>query len=288
MGLRVENASVRRGGRAILDDVTLEVNPGEMCVILGRNGAGKSTLLSLLAGDLTPDSGHASLDKIPFSRIKPDEIARRRGVLLQESSLQFPFSVEEVVRLGRIPHTPGSRTDEDRVVHNALTLCGVADRHKMIYQKLSGGEKQRVHLARVLTQIAPSGNEVSIEPARYLLLDEPVSALDLYHQIKILDTVREMAHNGCGVLVILHDVNLAVRYADRIVFLSEGRIHTEGNPAIVHPDLLEKIYGISMHGGRDSVSGESFYLPKSKEILRTFRENKRGMKWKSRMKREQH
>lgn len=258
MSLRAEGVTVRRGNRAILQETSLAINPGEMAVILGRNGAGKSTLLSVLAGDLQPDEGRVLLDERPMHRLTPSDVARRRGVLLQESSLQFPFSVEEVVRLGRAPHKADTGEVENRIVDRVLRLCGIEDKRSLVYQRLSGGEKQRVHLARVLAQIEPAGGNST---STYLLLDEPVSALDLYHQVRILETVREMAHNGCGVLVILHDVNLAVRFADRIAFLVEGKIHTAGGPQIVQPALLEEIYNLSMLGVRDSATGESYYMP---------------------------
>ncbi|MBL8021243.1 MAG: heme ABC transporter ATP-binding protein [Leptospirales bacterium] len=258
MCLRAENVTVRRGNRTILREASLAINPGELAVVLGRNGAGKSTLLSVLAGDLKPDAGSVLLDGRPVHKLGANDLARRRGVLLQEASLQFPFSVEEIVRLGRVPHKTDTDEVESRIVDKALRLCGIQDKRSMVYQKLSGGEKQRVHLARVLAQIEPAANNPT---STYLLLDEPVSALDLYHQVKILETVREMAHNGCGVLVILHDVNLAVRYADRIAFLAEGRIHTAGGPEIVQPALLEEIYDLSMLGVRDSASGELYYVP---------------------------
>ncbi|MCE9597924.1 MAG: heme ABC transporter ATP-binding protein [Spirochaetia bacterium] len=259
MSLSAENVTIRRGGRRILDDATLQVNPGEFCVVLGRNGAGKSTLLSILAGDITPDQGRVVLDGDSLSSIPPIDVARKRGVLLQESGLQFPFSVEEVVRLGRAPHKRETDEEEDRIIDSVLSLCGVQDKRSMVFQKLSGGEKQRVQLARVIAQIQTSQSDRS--DTRYLLLDEPVSALDLYHQTRILETVRDMAHNGCGILAILHDVNLAAQYADRIVFLSAGKVHSEGGASMLSPALVEEIYGVRMHGFKDPGTGKSFYMP---------------------------
>lgn len=223
--LKADAVSVRRGGRALIEDITLALAGGEIVAVVGPNGAGKSTLLKTLSGELSPGAGTVSLQGRRLGNWRARERACRLAVLPQESSLDFPFTAEEVVLMGRSPHRV--RPADDRAaVAETMALAGVAHLAPRAYPSLSGGERQRVHLARVLAQIwGPAGGE-----ERYLLLDEPTASLDPAHQHRALAAARRCAGQGMGVLAILHDLNLAALYADRVVVLHEGRILAQGTP----------------------------------------------------------
>ncbi|MGH6947859.1 MAG: heme ABC transporter ATP-binding protein [Kiloniellales bacterium] len=239
------------GGRPVLVSVSLTVAPGEVVAVLGPNGVGKSTLLALLSGAYRPQRGAVELDSLPLVDWGPEALARRRAVLAQRSELPFPFTVIEVVTLGRAPHAGRSRRSRDlALVGLALgetRLSGLAGRD---YTALSGGERQRVQLARALAQIGYGDGEGSLA-GRYLLLDEPTSGLDLSHQHACLATAVKAARDGAGVLAILHDPNLAARYADRIALMNGGRIVAEGAPeAVLTEERLSRVFDLPLRVGR--------------------------------------
>ncbi len=227
-------------GKHLVEGVSLEVRPGEVLVIAGPNGAGKSTLLKTLSGDLRATSGEVRVDGRRLERWAARDLARRRAVLPQSSSLAFPFRVLDVVLMGRGPHMERSESARDvRIARDALDAAGVRHLEDRIYPTLSGGERQRVHLARVMAQIW----EVREGEPPYLLLDEPTASLDLAHQHVALVAAREVARAGGGVLVVLHDLNLAARYADRIGLLAAGRLVALGTPAeVLEPSLIEHVF----------------------------------------------
>ncbi len=221
--LRVENLSIRRGGKTVLEGLELELRPGEMLGVLGPNGAGKSTLLGALCGELEPAEGLVLLDERGLDDWPGVARAQRLAVLPQSSSLGFAFPVEAVVGFGRLPHSSGRERDV-QIVAEALAAADASHLAGRSYLALSGGERQRVHLARVLAQLWPG------EPGQVLLLDEPTSALDPLHQHTTLQAVHDFARRGASVLVILHDLNLAARYCDRLLLLQNGRPHLLGTP----------------------------------------------------------
>jgi iron complex transport system ATP-binding protein len=228
-----EELGVTLGGRTVLDDVGVQVRPGEVTALVGPNGAGKSTLLAVLAGDVRPERGRVLVDGREIGGYRPVELARRRAVLPQRAVLSFPFTVEEVVRMGRAPWRgrPESAAD-DETVAEALRRTETAAFRSRPFQALSGGEQARVALARVLAQRTP-----------VLLLDEPTAALDLRHQELVLTTVRERAAAGDAVVVVLHDLGLAAAHADRVYVLALGRVRGHGRPAEVFTeDLLTDVY----------------------------------------------
>ncbi len=239
-------ATVLRSGRPILDKVSVSFAPGTFTAVLGPNGAGKSTLLRVLSGSLTPDEGTVTLNGRPLSGYQRAELARRRAVLAQESLLQFDFSVEEVVILGRIPHLSGWESERDRrACARAIAVTELrALRHRR-YLSLSGGEKQRVQLARVLAQIDPA--EAEHPGDRWLLLDEPTAALDLRHQHSMVALVRSLARShGFGVIVIVHDLNLAMQYADNVVLLDQGRLAASGpTPETLTVARISDVFGVT-------------------------------------------
>ena len=238
--LRAENLAVQRGPCTVLADIHLELRPGEVLGVLGPNGAGKSTLLAALSGELPAAHGRVLLDERPLSAWHGPERARRLAVLPQTSSLGFAFRVEEVVSMGRLPHATG-RTRDAEIVGEALAAADAAHLAGRNYLELSGGERQRVHLARVLAQLWPGGE------GQVLLLDEPTSMLDPLHQHTTLQATRAFAEQGAAVLVILHDLNLAARYCDRLLLLEHGRPHAFGTPDdVLRAEPLRAVFGLEV------------------------------------------
>jgi len=238
--LRVEALQIRRGGKTVLADIGLELLPGEVLGVLGPNGAGKSTLLSALCGELTPDQGKVWLDQQELKHLSGAQRARRLAVLPQSSTLDFAFRVEEVVGMGRLPHETGRVRDEE-IISAALHAADIGHLSGRSYLALSGGERQRVHLARVLAQLWPG------EAGQTLLLDEPTSMLDPLHQHTTLQAIRSFADRGAAVLVILHDLNLAARYCDRILLLENGRPHALDTPTqVLQPEPLKAVFGLEV------------------------------------------
>lgn len=224
---------VRLGGRQVLDAIDLTAHAGEVVALVGPNGAGKSTLLAALAADLPAESGEVRIDGLPATAWSPPELALRRAVLPQSAALSFPFPVGDVVRMGRAPWAGTDREDEDdAAVAEAMAATEVTAFAARPFSALSGGERARVALARVLAQRAP-----------LLLLDEPTAALDLRHQELVLRICRERAAAGDAVVVVLHDLGLAAAYADRAAVLHGGRIAMAGPPAEVFTGaLLGEVY----------------------------------------------
>ncbi|MCQ6259829.1 heme ABC transporter ATP-binding protein [Pseudomonas sp. Q11] len=238
--LRAQNLHIQRGRKTVLAGVDLELSPGQVLGVLGPNGAGKSTLLAGLCGELRPAQGQVWLDDRPLIQWEGSERARRLAVLPQSSTLDFAFRVEEVVGMGRLPHQSG-RVRDEQIVALALHASDAAHLHGRSYLALSGGERQRVHLARVLAQLWPG------EAGQTLLLDEPTSMLDPLHQHTILQAVREFADHGAAVLVILHDLNLAARYCDRLLLLASGRPVALDTPQqVLRPEPLKAVFGLEV------------------------------------------
>lgn len=224
---------VRLGGREVLAGVSLRARAGEVLALVGPNGAGKSTLLAALAADLPADEGAVRVCGRPVAQWPARELALRRAVLPQAAALSFPFAVEDVVRMGRAPWAGTDLEDDDeRVVREAMAATEVVEFAARPFSALSGGERARVALARVLAQRAP-----------LLLLDEPTAALDLRHQELVLRICRERAAAGEAVVVVLHDLGLAAAYADRVAVLRGGVLAAEGPPAEVFTgELLSEVY----------------------------------------------
>jgi iron complex transport system ATP-binding protein len=238
--LRTQNLQIRRGRKIVLTDITLELKPGEVLGVLGPNGAGKSTLLGALCGELRAHQGSVWLDERELSDWTGMSRAQRLAVLPQVSTLDFAFRVEEVVGMGRLPHQSG-RVRDDEIVAAALHAADAGHLSGRSYLALSGGERQRVHLARVLAQLWPG------EAGQTLLLDEPTSMLDPLHQHTTLQAVREFANRGAAVLVILHDLNLAARYCDRLLLLEGGRPVALDTPEqVLRPEPLKAVFGLEV------------------------------------------
>ena len=258
--LQAHGIAVQRGERQILSDIDLSLPAGQVIGVLGANGAGKSTLLAALAGELSPSAGRITLNGRPLSAWPAVELARCRAVLPQSPSLQFDLPVATVIGMGAYPHArhtwtgahPTNRHDtaqaataeDQRILQRVLALADVQDLYERRYRRLSGGEQQRVHLARVLYQLllARQGHD----EYRVLMLDEPTASLDPRHQLHLLSAVHTLAHEeNVAALVIVHDLNLAAGCCDRLLLLGQGRVAACGTPAqVLTPDTLRQVYGV--------------------------------------------
>ena len=255
MSLIAEDIRVSYGKRDALRGVSLMAQPGEVTAIVGPNGSGKSTLLGAITASM-PFRGRVRLNGRDIGTLKPWELAAERAVLPQASHLAFSFTVIEVVRLGLQSGTAGDRPE---VPMQALARVGLAHYANRTFQELSGGEAQRVMLARVLAQVwAP----VEDGQPRWLLLDEPVSSLDIAHQLQVMEIARDFARTGGGVIAVMHDLNLTALYADRVAVLAEGRRLAFGEPReVLTDDILSRAYGCALRVSSPPPVGVPYILP---------------------------
>jgi iron complex transport system ATP-binding protein len=259
--IEARDVSVSIDRKRIIANVDFEIRPGGMAAIVGPNGSGKTTFVKAISGDL-PYTGNISINGRDIAVMKPWQAAAMRAVLPQGTALSFPFTVREVVKLGLTGGRSGVLPGEDeRLPDRALArvdLDGFAGR---LYQELSGGEQQRVQLARVLCQVwAP----VLDGSPRYLLLDEPVSSLDIKHQLIIMNIARDFARRGGGVVAILHDLNLAAMFADRIFVMHRGDLAAAGSPQLVLSDeLISRVFECRLKVGAMPAGDTPFVLPQS-------------------------
>ena len=235
VAVSAKNISYQLNNKIILDDIHLDLHCGEVTTLLGPNGAGKSTLLKILCDEIE------SNNEIRYFNKKKEEwnkslLAQQLGILPQQSSLSFAFSVSEVVELGGLPLDLPSKTLTP-LARSMMQKTGIGHLAERLYPSLSGGEKQRVHLARVLTQVSQYQQKI-------VMLDEPTSALDLSHQHNTLRLARELANEGAAVVVVLHDLNLAAQYSDRIIVLKDGKLQADGKPwEAITTEMIERVYG---------------------------------------------
>lgn len=226
-------------GRTVLADIELRLRAGEVLAVIGCNGAGKSTLLKHVTGEFAAKGTVALFGREPHAH-EQRALARRRAVLPQSTQLDFGYEVIEVVLLGRIPHqrSRNGREPDREVAQECLRRVGLEGFEHRNYLTLSGGEQQRVHLARALAQLHGTDGE------RLLILDEPTSSLDIAYQHQVLKLARELATTGVGVLAVLHDLNLAAQYADRVLVLARGRVLAYGSPyEVLVPPVLQEAFG---------------------------------------------
>ena len=222
--VRAEGVTYRRGATALVDQIELTTGPGEILGVVGPNGAGKTTLLRILAGDLVPTAGHAWVNEVDPSRTPLQRLARLRAYLGPEGVSPNPFTVRDVVTMGRHPHRRATiePAEHEAIVEAAMEKTDVIHLAERAMNSLSTGEQQRVGLARIVAQETP-----------VLLLDEPTSALDIGHQEKVMQMLRSLAGEGTAVVAILHDLNLAAAHTDHIMLLDAGRTVALGSPSEV-------------------------------------------------------
>lgn len=233
-GIDATGVTVALGGRDVVRDVSVTVRGGELVALVGPNGSGKSTLLSALAGLRPPRSGRITLGGDDLHALSARDLARRRSVVTQHNRTDTPFTVAEVVAMGRFPwlRTPAA-ADSPAVIADALEVCDLTDVADRPFAQLSGGQQARVSLARAIAQDTP-----------IMLLDEPTAALDIHHQEHVLDTLRTHRDTGAAVLLVVHDLSLAAAYADRVAVLADGALRAAGpTREVMTAELLSDTYG---------------------------------------------
>ena len=245
MTLRTSEVTWERGGKLVVDGVTLTPRAGETIGLLGPNGSGKSSLLRLLCGAVRPSSGTVTLDGAPLADLSRRDAARAIAAMTQHAETVVDITVRDVVALGRIPHRGvfgGDRDADARAIGDALERTGLTRKADELWHRLSGGERQRVQIARALAQ----------EPSE-LLLDEPTNHLDVRYQLELLQLVTELPVTA---VVSIHDLNLAAMYCDGLVVLKEGRAVAAGTPAeVLTPELIARVYEVDASVRIDEETG---------------------------------
>lgn len=235
--IQARNITVKFAKRTLLDDLDINIYSGQVTALLGPNGAGKSTLLKVLSGEIKSQAElhYFGLEQHSW---QPNNLAKHLAILPQQSTLNFPFLAQEVVELGALPLCLSQQQTHNIALHY-MQKTDIVERAETLYPALSGGEKQRLHLARVLTQLHHSGDK------KILMLDEPTSALDLAHQHNTLNIARTLAtEENCAVVVVLHDLNLAAQYADRIAMLHKGKLVCDAPPRqALTSTRIQQVYG---------------------------------------------
>jgi len=246
--LEARDISFSVAGRELLSGVSATFEAGKLHLIIGPNGAGKSTLIKLLARLTRPTSGSVSYEGKDMTAVSEMLLAKKRAVLSQAIEVAFPLSVREVVMMGRYPHFGGRPGPaDDKIVDDLIDFVDVREFVDRNYQTLSGGERQRVNFARVLAQVWPIEHQTSDFPrCRYLFLDEPLTFLDIHHQIDFMKKVRDFASAADTVTIgVVHDLNLAARFADRLLLLNDGRIAATGPPEdVLTADLIRQVFAV--------------------------------------------
>jgi iron complex transport system ATP-binding protein len=254
--IQVKNLRYSIGNKRLVDGLSFDVHPGEHLAIVGANGAGKSTLLKLLSRELPYTDGEIMIRGKALKTYKPAALARFRAVLAQQTTLSISFTVREIVGMGRYPHFDNRPSVQDHaIVQQAMEETGVSKFSDRDYNTLSGGEQQRVQLARVLAQIYD-------QPEGILFLDEPTNGLDLLYQQQILGLARSLANRSYCVVSILHDVNVAARYADKVLILKQGKIIAFGPPAgVINCENIHQAFNIHVKLIQDDDSLCPFVVP---------------------------
>ncbi|UTO29349.1 heme ABC transporter ATP-binding protein [Bartonella harrusi] len=256
---------VQRGKKQILNHIDIQANCGDLTIIIGPNGSGKSTFIKALSGELS-FSGKITLNGYDVRQTKTCEMAQMRAVLPQSTILAFPFLVHEVVELGlSVNKCAFAKIKLQNLIQKALERVGLADYSKQYYHKLSGGEQARVQLARVLCQVwEPIDNGIS----RWMILDEPIASLDIQHQLVVMEIAKNFARCGGGVLAVLHDLNLASHYADKMILLKQGKVHCEGNAStVLTTQNLRDVYHCPLTVSELPKADIPFILPQTASCL---------------------
>ncbi len=241
--------------RPVLRSVSLAARPGELVAVLGPNGAGKSTLVRVLAGTLQPDDGEVFLDGRPIAQLSRKEVAKKLAIVPQESDVAFGFTVREVVMMGRAPHQGGlliARQDDLEAVDQALERCELGELAARPAAELSGGERRRVTIARALAQ-KPS----------VLVLDEAAAHLDIRHAVSVYRLARrEVEERNVACVAVMHDLNAAWRWADRVVLLHEGSVRAAGaRDVVLEAGVLAEVFGLPIRSGTDPEDGARYFVP---------------------------
>ena len=241
MSYRLKQVSFAIGSKYIVKDLEFSFKAGDLVSIIGPNGAGKTTLLKLMSGELKPSAGQIFLNDFAFSELSLKERANKRAVMTQSSSVVFDFLVDEILEMGWVQ---GSSDDFSKTCSDVVNSCGLEELMGRKFNTLSGGEQQRVQFARALLQV---GGLSKTGDDRFLLLDEPTSNMDVAYELNLLNLAKEVRKTGVGVIVVLHDLNLAARFSDQIILMNSGLIVASGQPEEVLSDrILSDVYSTQL------------------------------------------
>jgi iron complex transport system ATP-binding protein len=243
MSFNVNHLTLDRGQRAVLNGIALSIEPGELVALLGPNGAGKSSLLAAMAGELASGADTVRIDGLNLEQLSALAQAQKRAVVTQQASLNFDLQVKDVLRMGAYPYPQVSPEQVDQWLTRALALVDLLPLQEGVYTALSGGEQQRVQLARALVQCFAIEHHNGVA---YLLLDEPLANLDPRHQVQFMQVLEQLVGSAqIGVLIVVHDLNVAARHCHRLVLLNEGRVIANGLPReVLTPVLLKQAFGL--------------------------------------------
>lgn len=250
MSIKAKSIFWEVDNKRIIKDISLEINLGEVVSIIGPNGAGKSSFLNVLSGDIKPTSGSVSFDEINLKDISIQERSFMRSVMSQSQQIVYDFSVKEIIEMGWLDRGIASYSGNFKeAVMKVASECSVHDLLEQKFNTLSGGEQRRVHFARTLIQLWRPSN--SHDP-RYMFLDEPTANLDILHEQNLMKLVRSKAMEGIGILLILHDLNLAAKYSDKLVIFKNGSLIKSGSPEeVLQSKVLTEVYGLDMEVAQD-------------------------------------
>ena len=241
MSYRLKQISFAIGSKYIVKDLEFSFKAGNLVSIIGPNGAGKTTLLKLMSGELRPSGGEIFLNDLAFSELSLKQRANKRAVMTQSSSVVFDFLVEEILEMGWVQ---GSSDDFVKACSDVVNSCGLDELMGRKFNTLSGGEQQRVQFARAMLQV---GGLSKTAEDRFLLLDEPTSSMDVAYELNLLNLAKEVRKTGVGVIVVLHDLNLAARFSDQIILMNSGLIVASGQPEEVLSDrILSDVYSTEL------------------------------------------
>lgn len=250
MSIKAKSIFWEVDNKRIIKDISLEINLGEVVSIIGPNGAGKSSFLNVLSGDIKPTSGSVSFDETNLKDISIQERSFMRSVMSQSQQIVYDFSVKEIIEMGWLDRGIASYSGNFKeAVMKVASECSVHDLLEQKFNTLSGGEQRRVHFARTLIQLWRPSN--SRDP-RYMFLDEPTANLDILHEQNLMKLVRSKAMEGIGILLILHDLNLAAKYSDKLVIFKNGSLIKSGSPEeVLQSKVLTEVYGLDMEVAQD-------------------------------------
>tara|TARA_Y100001935_G_scaffold100930_1_gene83892 strand:+ start:173 stop:946 length:774 start_codon:yes stop_codon:yes gene_type:complete len=250
LSIYIKNISYFLDDKKILRNINLEIIPGEILTIIGPNGAGKSSLIKIVSGDINPSEGEVQYGNKPLSQISLEKRSIIRSVLSQSQNINFDFSVKEIIEMGWInTKTSISNDNYMKLLLEVSKECFIENILNNKFKNLSGGEQKRVHLARTLFQLQ---NLHKFENNKYLILDEPLTNLDIFFEVKIMELIKKKARDGLGVLVILHDLNITQKFSDKVAILKEGELKFYGNTqSVLNSNNLSNVYGLNMKINQD-------------------------------------